>query len=71
MNHCPICSRDKHDKFCTYHQIAYNNLKEMYEKWKTAAGFTWNDYLKKIGEIEDTGKWIREIIEFITTQSDL
>jgi hypothetical protein len=43
----------------------------MYEKWKTAAGFTWNDYLKKIGEIEDTGKWIREIIEFITTQSDL
>jgi hypothetical protein len=71
MSHCPICGRDKQDEFCPYHQTASNNLKEMHEKWQIAAGLSWEDYLDKISDIEDTGRWIREVIEFITTQGNL
>ena len=35
---CPICGRDKQDEFCSYHQTAFDNVKEMYAKWETAAG---------------------------------
>lgn len=71
MSHCPICGRDKQDEFCAYHQTAFHNLKEMHEKWETAAGLSWKDYLGKISDIEDTGRWIREVIEFITIQGGL
>jgi len=71
MNACPICGRDAQDKFCTYHQTAFDNLKEMYTDWEKAAGLSWEKYIDKISEIEDTGRWVREIIEFITQENDL
>jgi len=71
MSQCPICGRDRQEEFCSYHQIAFNNLKEMHEKWEIASGLSWESYLKKISDIEDTGRWIREVIEFITTKDDL
>ena len=71
MSECPICGRDKQEEFCSYHQTAFSNLKEMHEKWCIAAGLSWEEYLDKIGEIEDTGRWIREVIEYITLQGGL
>ncbi|TFG31457.1 hypothetical protein EU528_06220 [Candidatus Thorarchaeota archaeon] len=71
MSICPICGRDKQDKFCSYHQTAYDNVKEMYGQWKTAAGLSWEEYLHKISDIESTGRWIREVIEFIMQQDGL
>ena len=71
MTECPICGRDRQEKFCSYHQTAFDNMKEMHTKWETAAGFSWEDYLDKIGQLEDTGRWIREVIEFITQQDGL
>jgi hypothetical protein len=71
MSECPICGRDKQEEFCSYHQTAFNKLKETHEKWVTAAGFSWEEYLDKISEIEDTGRWIREVIEYITLQGGL
>ncbi|MGY5879545.1 MAG: hypothetical protein RTV31_04800 [Candidatus Thorarchaeota archaeon] len=71
MTECPICGRDLQEKFCSYHQTAFDNMKEMYSKWETAAGLSWEAYLDKISNLEDTGRWIREVIEFITQQDDL
>jgi hypothetical protein len=71
MSACPICGRDAQDKFCAYHKTASDNLNEMYNEWEKAAGLTWEEYLEKISEIEDTGRWVREIIEYITQQNGL
>jgi len=71
MTDCPICGRNLHDKFCSYHQTASDNLEEMYSKWETAAGLSWEAYLDKISDLEDTGRWIREVIEFITQEDGL
>lgn len=71
MSHCPICSRDKQDEFCSYHQTAFDNLKAMHSKWETASGLTWEAYLNKISDLENTGRWIVEVVEFITQQDGL
>jgi hypothetical protein len=71
MSECPICSRDREEQFCAYHQTAFTNLKESYEKWKTSAGLEWDAYLEKIASLEETGRWIVEVIEFITQQDGL
>ena len=71
MSDCPICGREKEAKFCQYHQTAFNNLREKHGKWETAAGLSWEDYLEKIGDLETTGRWIREVIEFLTLQDNL
>ena len=71
MSECPICGREKEDEFCTYHQKAFNNLKEMHEKWEKASGLSWEGYLDKVSTIDHTGRWIIEVIEFITQQDDL
>ncbi|TFG98216.1 hypothetical protein E4H12_06735 [Candidatus Thorarchaeota archaeon] len=71
MTNCPICGRDKQDEFCSYHQTAYDNLKEMHTKWETAAGLSWEDYLDRLNDIESTGRWVRDVIEFITQRDGL
>ena len=71
MSQCPICGRDLQGEFCSYHQTAFDNLKEMYAKWESAANLSWEEYLEKLSTIENTGRWIMEIIEFITQQDNL
>ena len=71
MTDCPICGRDKQEKFCSYHQAAFENMKKMYAEWETAAGLSWDNYLDKISNLEDTGRWIREVIDFITQEDGL
>ncbi|MGY5871726.1 MAG: hypothetical protein RTV72_05750 [Candidatus Thorarchaeota archaeon] len=71
MSDCPICGRDIEAKFCHYHQTAFNNLREKHEKWEIAAGLSWEEYLEKVGDLENTGRWISEVIEFLTLQGDL
>ena len=71
MTDCPICGRDRQNEFCSYHQTALENLKAAHEKWETAAGLSWEEYLIKLRDLEDTGRWIVEVIEFITQQDGL
>jgi len=71
MTDCPICGRDLQGKFCSYHETAFDIMKEMYAKWETAAGLSWEAYLNKISGLEGTGRWIREVIEFIMQQDGL
>ncbi|WXG40632.1 MAG: hypothetical protein WED07_07530 [Candidatus Freyarchaeum deiterrae] len=60
---CPICNLNKYEEFdyCENHQSAYLKLMERYNDWKKAINITWQEYLKKIIENENTGEWAREV----------
>jgi hypothetical protein len=71
MTNCGICGRDiSEDELCRYHHKASNNLKVAYEGWKKATGINWEDYLVRISHIEETGRWVIDVIEYIMTQDD-
>lgn len=71
MRDCKICGRKSgDDEFCEYHQAALFNLKSAYEIWSKAEEYlTWEEYIKQVHELEETGRWIKEIIEDIMSQS--
>ena len=55
---CSICERKSDGRFCEYHQLAYENVKETYEKWKEAAEVSWIEYLNEIDcELHKSGDW--------------
>jgi len=70
MERCKICNRVKEfEDFCKYHSLAYKNLLASYERWKEAYGdLSWSDYLKKLMENENTGIWVKEVINFLKWQ---
>jgi hypothetical protein len=68
---CEICGRDaSDDELCRYHLEALNNLKTGYDGWKKATGMNWEDYMEKIVHIEETGRWVLDVIERIKQQDD-
>jgi hypothetical protein len=61
---CLICARATHDKYCDYHCKSFDKLVSRYESWKRALGeISWEDYLTKLLELQETGSSIRDIIE--------
>jgi hypothetical protein len=72
LRDCKICGRKSSDEeLCEYHQEALINLKSAYEIWSGAKGhLTWEEYIKQVYELEETGRWVKEIIESIMSQSD-
>lgn len=71
MTNCGICGRDaSDDELCRYHHEALNNLRIAYEGWKKATGINWEDYMVKVAQIEETGRWVIDVIEHITSQND-
>ncbi|MBN2228953.1 MAG: hypothetical protein JW779_05105 [Candidatus Thorarchaeota archaeon] len=75
MSECPICRRDRTGDdgvFCSYHNEAYGNLKHNFERWNQAfGGITWEEYLEKIDYLENTGQWVKEVIEYIMSEGNL
>lgn len=72
MSECHICGRNlSSDHFCEYHETAYANLRSAFERWKSSAGVTWNEYLDQVSQLESTGRWVIEVIEYLKTQDDL
>ncbi|MBS7619840.1 hypothetical protein KEJ21_04245 [Candidatus Bathyarchaeota archaeon] len=62
-NKCSICDREKESgsDLCYRHEKAYKNLKKVYIKWKKAVNIDWNEYLKEVIEIPETGTWVKEV----------
>ncbi len=60
---CIICGVNTNEgsNYCENHLSAYINLKEAYNEWKKAMDITWQEYLKKVIENENTGEWVREL----------
>ena len=71
MSECPICGRNlRGERFCEYHEMAFANIQSAFERWKSSAGVTWDEYLDQVLQLENTGRWIIEVIEYIRTQDD-
>jgi hypothetical protein len=45
--------------------MAYDKLEECYNTWRSAyKDITWEDYLKRILELDETGKWVKDVIKY-------
>ena len=71
MIECHICGRKSvNGGFCEYHQAAHINLKITFEIWaKATGGVTWEEYIRLVYKLEETGQWVKEIIENIMSQN--
>lgn len=68
MTSCQICNRlvRETDRFCTYHQEAFEALSKIYYEWdKAYGGLDWIEYLRQVIEVEGTGKWVIEVAEVL------
>ncbi|MFW9787119.1 MAG: hypothetical protein ACFFE2_10970 [Candidatus Thorarchaeota archaeon] len=67
MIFCSICGRlsVNEDGYCRYHQDALDNLQSSYEVWRQTSGVSWDEYIDSICELEETGRWVREVAEQI------
>ncbi len=66
MTKCVICSRDVVDNdLCRYHLEALNNLRMAHDGWKKATGLDWENYMEKLVLIEETGRWVIDVIEHL------
>jgi hypothetical protein len=50
---------------CRYHQEALENLKSSYKQWKDANGVSWEEYVEKLCQIDETGRWVLDVAEQI------
>ncbi len=70
---CKICKRmAKNNGFCAYHGAARDALKKGHAAWKQAySGMSWDEYLQRVKAIENTGQWVREVIEMEERNGDV
>jgi len=62
---CIICKRIvSGEKFCLFHQIAYERIVREFEKWR-GFGFNWREYLEKLSKLKTTGMYAREVAEYL------
>lgn len=71
---CRLCRREaveSKNQFCRYHNDAYKNLKESFEKWRHAYGkMDWKTYLQKVVERPETGIWAKECCEHLLKEEN-
>jgi DNA topoisomerase-1 len=69
---CVICrlERDKNSiyGFCYIHEIAYRNLVNTFENWRSD-GYDWSSYIEKIYRSKLTGSYVKEVIEYLRRRS--
>ena len=61
---CKVCKRNaKLDELCRYHSAARNSLNDGYDVWRKAyADISWKDYLHRVKDLGETGRWVKEVI---------
>jgi hypothetical protein len=63
---CAACYRKavaNGKKYCIYHSQAYDSLQKQYGAWTHAyAGISMRDYMKKLLTLNETGLWVKEVI---------
>lgn len=73
---CVACGRNietgSGHPFCKLHLEAYRNIVKNYEFWKNAySDLTPEEFLRKIGDNDYTGKWVKEVVRIILSHPDL
>lgn len=66
---CPICGEELDgEEFCKRHKKAYLNIKQAFNDWKKALDISWDEYLNKLIENKNSGKWVKEVAEYLLSQ---
>lgn len=73
MTFCSICGRSSSNEsdFCRYHQEALDSLQSSYERWRKASAVSWEEYIEKLCQIDETGRWVLDVAEQIRSGDDL
>lgn len=73
QDRCTLCGRRRKggSKYCLYHQRAYENLKEAFERWRQALDISWMEFLKEVAGNPETGEWAREMAEKLREEGSL
>jgi hypothetical protein len=56
-----VCDREAVEKYCEFHEKAYQNVAQKFEDWKRATGVSWKEYLEAVFENSFTGAWAKEV----------
>lgn len=72
MTECPICKRKvvQGSEFCEYHGIASENVHNTFDSWTAAMKISWEDYLIRLMDEENLGKFARDVVEYLIQQDD-
>jgi len=62
---CAACHRKNLvGKYCHHHARALQSIKDHHRAWSKAHGkISWPEFLYRISEMDETGKWVIEVIE--------
>jgi hypothetical protein len=63
---CKCCQRQvkENSRLCHYHLLAAESVRKVYHSWKEAySGLSWSEYLNRVKDRQDTGQWVKEVIE--------
>ena len=70
---CAACYRQvvpKGKEYCIYHAQAYDSLHKQYTKWVNAyGGVSQKDYMKKLLTLDETGSWVKDVINIELRES--
>ena len=58
---CTVCDREAVEKYCEFHEKAYQNIVQKFENWKGTTGVSWKEYLEELVENAYTGCWAKEV----------
>jgi hypothetical protein len=65
-----VCEREAVRDLCRYHQSAKDNLEAAYPRWNRAyGGMKWKTYLDNVKRNVQTGRWAKEIAEFLEKET--
>jgi hypothetical protein len=67
---CMVCDREAVEKYCEFHEKAYQNVVQKFEDWKRATGVSWKQYLKELVENAYTGCWAKEVAEYLLSEME-
>ena len=63
---CILCDKEADTgDFCKLHVKACENLMSKYNQWKEGLGVSWKEYLSEIAKNPLTGKWAREVAQYM------
>ena len=68
---CKVCDKESCERgFCHLHLKTYAKVVLVYVDWKKGLRISWEDYLRRIRDNSFTGKWAREVAEYLINKEE-
>jgi len=68
---CRVCDQESgEEEFCQLHLKTYTRIIHAYEAWKKGLRISWEDYLRRIRDNSLTGKWAKEVAEYLINKEE-